>query len=100
MGHLLLRKVRKMVVLQLTQFTSPEGVLLGRNPVGPACGPYLAAISENPMNGSAGIRVMPIDTKDEAMKPDGVQGWLYRGDGRIMSNVAGKCRDGTRYEDM
>jgi prepilin-type N-terminal cleavage/methylation domain-containing protein len=91
----------KMLVLQLTRLTSSEGVLLAQDTAGLVCGPYLAAIPENPMNGNAAIRVIALGAKNEALKPDGVQGWLYHdGDCRIMSNVAGKCRDGTRYEDM
>ena len=98
-GNVAASPTAKVLVLQLTQFTSREGVLLGTDPAGPACGPYLAAIPDNPMNGSNEVRVVALGTKTAAMKADGVQGWLYRGDdGWIMSTLAGKCRDGTLYE--
>ena len=102
----------KALIAQLCQMTTGSGSLvLPAEEVGEpqffplgdggrSFGPYVSEMPENPLNGSSRVRVVGDLVTEEAMKADNVRGWVYRArDGRFQSNVDGKARDGTQYEE-
>jgi type II secretory pathway pseudopilin PulG len=105
----------KTFIAQLCQATTVDGLLVlpakaigelapivigGGGAGGRRFGPYLSEMPENPLNGSSRVRVVDDLDTVEIMNTSNVQGWVYRArDGRFQSNVDGKARDGTLYEE-
>lgn len=112
-GDTAVAPTEKTLIAQLCQVTTGQGVLVlpaGGGPIvdggadagggGRRFGPYVSEMPENPLSGSSRVRVVGDLAVEETLRADNVRGWVYRArDGRFQSNVAGKARDGTLYED-